>query len=388
MNRRTAMYALRMLIALGACAATLTACGVADPNVEDCGDDCPGAGVEASAGTGGDGGGSDGSSSGNGAGSGSGASGGSGSTGSGAGGTSEGGAGGDAGVAGGTGGGSGSGGSGGAVDAGACGLCPALKSHCVSGVCTECVEDGDCAEVCVSGVCEQCRGPAECQEPDASLCVEGSCEPCAADEDCMHLDRKICDAGLCVECTAERQDLCPTSATSRFVCNVLQRTCSTTAERSSANLCEKCVSDRQCQAGQLCVQQLYDEVDDDPDEGPKSVGWFCFWREDATQDGAPDGSCANARPFFDTLAGAHSIQDTEATVCGLRVTTCPAYQDYSSKACEDDEDDEACGDPDFESDAMCEMAASSTYRCTTPCLSSDDCDPGTTCSGAPKHCEL
>ena len=325
-----------------------------------------------------------------------GASGGSGSTGSGAGGTSAGGASGDGGVPGGTGGGSGSSGSGGVevdggmVDAGACGLCPALKSHCVSGVCTECVEDGDCAEVCVSGVCEQCRGPAECQEPDASLCVEGSCEPCAADEDCMHLDRKICDAGLCVECTAERQDLCPTSATSRFVCNVLQRTCSTTAERSSANLCEKCVSDRQCQAGQLCVQQLYDEVDDDPDEGPKSVGWFCFWREDATQDGAPDGDCANMRPFVDTISGAQSIQDTEATVCGLRATTCPAYQDYSIKPCDDEDDDEACGDLDFESDALCEQFSSSVFRCTTPCLSSDDCRPAVSCdtSQPTGHCEL
>jgi hypothetical protein len=158
-------------------------------------------------------------------------------------------------------------------------------------------------------------------------------------------------------------------------------------ERRSAGVCDACVSDAQCGAGQLCVMQYFDEVGDS--EGEVEVGYFCFWREDATEAGAPAGDCVNARPYVDTRADSESIEGTDATVCGLRVTTCAGYKDYSAKTCAGIEDDAVCGDARFASDAYCEMFSASTYRCTTPCLSDDDCDVGATCTAtAPKYCAL
>jgi hypothetical protein len=170
------------------------------------------------------------------------------------------------------------------------------------------------------------------------------------------------------------------------VCDVLARTCSAETRRS-AGLCDPCVSDEQCGSDQLCVMQRFDEVGDA--EGEVDVGYFCFWREDADEPNAPSDDCANTPPFVDTRAGSESISGVEATVCGLAVTTCAGYRDYRTKNCSGLDDDASCGDPRFESDGYCEMFSAETYRCTTPCLSEDDCDPGSTCpETAPKFCSL
>jgi hypothetical protein len=151
-------------------------------------------------------------------------------------------------------------------------------------------------------------------------------------------------------------------------------------------LCEACVSDEQCGSGQLCVLQKFD----DPDNGEQDVGWFCVYREDASEENEPNGSCANIPPFFSTLPGSTSIGGTSATVCGLAVTTCPAYRDFRSTPCAGTDDGASCGDPRF-NDGYCREAgmSTSTFRCTTPCGSDDDCDSLFECTDTiPKYCSL
>jgi hypothetical protein len=208
--------------------------------------------------------------------------------------------------------------------------------------------------------------------------------------DCEHLaDTPICDSGSCVACNRGDYHLCGTNGSGvRRVCDVLERTCSSELEHS-AGPCDPCVSDAQCKPGQLCVMQTYDDPTDSPDQGELDVGHFCFWREDSAEPNAPGGDCANTRPYVDTRAAATSIDGTQATVCGLRVTTCAGYRDYSSKSCTDPNNDSACGDSRFPEDGYCELFSTTNYRCTTPCGSDDDCDIGFSCdAGPPKYCNL
>ena len=212
--------------------------------------------------------------------------------------------------------------------------------------------------------------------------------PCTDHSECGHIEgQPVCDGGECVACTGTRYESCGTSDSGkRYVCDSLSRSC-TQQERASAGLCESCVSDAHCGAGQLCVMQKYDEPTDA--EGAVDVGYFCFWREDSTEPGAPNGDCVNARPYVGTRAGSQSIDGVEATICGLAVTTCAGYRDYRSKTCADPTDDAACGDERFASDGYCRTFTTGSYRCTTPCLSAEDCDSGSTCPASPpKFCSL
>jgi len=358
----------------------LTACGITEPNVEDCGDNCPGVqGGQAGGGTGGSGGDAPDGSAGDDAQAGSGGDSGTGGVG-GSGGSS-----GDAGGEGGTPGGQGG-------DGGACGACPSESPHCAQGSCVECVGDEHCDDgVCIDGSCEACRSDLDCKEPAASRCTSAhACAPCTQHAQCEHLeDTQLCVEGSCVQCTSEDRTACGTSAGgTSYVCDVQARSCSTTATRRSAGLCEACVSDEQCGTGQLCVLQRFDEAGDTPDDGEQDVGWFCLYREDSTEPNAPAGDCANLAPYVDTLSASVSISGTEATVCALRVTTCPAYRHFSAQTCAGVEDDASCGDARF-SDGLCEMLSASTFRCTTPCGSNDDCKSGFECTSTePSYCSL
>jgi hypothetical protein len=254
------------------------------------------------------------------------------------------------------------------------------------------VQDDHCEDgVCVDQQCVACRDQTDCTDPTAPRCnPQGDCVPCSQTEHCAHIEGKtLCDLGQCVQCTSTNDEPCGRDgAGERYVCDTLARTCST-HQRRSANVCDPCVSDAQCMAGQLCVMQRFDEVGDDPDMGELDVGYFCLWREDATQPFAPAGSCANAPPYFNARPGSESVDGTHATVCGFRVTTCAGYKDFIDKACDGLTDDARCGDPRFVSDGYCREALASTFRCTTPCLGADDCNVGAACTAtAPKYCSL
>jgi hypothetical protein len=382
------MRSAQELSALALGLTLLSACGLFDTNVEPCGTHCPGseagnAGTSEPAGSGGSTkpdsgmdaqvpagghGGSD-------AGAGSGGIGGMSEAG-----TSVGGTGGS--EAGGSGGSSGSAGS----TAGPCASCPSSLPHCSNDECVECLEDGECSPgVCVDNACVDCRELADCKEATASRCSQRQCLPCTTKGDCTHLtDSPVCLNGTCVECDASDYAHCGTeNSGKRRVCDVLAHTCSTSLEHS-ATLCEPCVSDAQCQNGQLCVMQTYDDPTDSPDKGEVEVGYYCF----GTIESAPSQNCANTRPFVRPIAQATSIGGTTGPICGLRVTTCPAYKQYSDKGCSGIDDDETCGDARFSADAYCRPFASE-FRCTTPCAGGDDCAMGVSCqTDLPRACSL
>jgi hypothetical protein len=138
--------------------------------------------------------------------------------------------------------------------------------------------------------------------------------------------------------------------------------------------CEPCEHDRECQAGQLCVEQVFDGT---------SVGHFCTWTKAAH---VGSGGCfEDGRPFVDD-ATATSIDGVTADLCVLRTTTCPAYFAHSQPTCSGPDDDASCGAPDL-ADGQCELNLEDNPRCTYACLSDVDCNSGAACTTA-KYCSL
>ena len=256
--------------------------------------------------------------------------------------------------------------------------------------------------------CVECLTDADCGDPAASRCDAGTCRPCTDNAHCTNVvahdsstELRICDLsggdGLCVECTGAEYSGCGTCDPSEhdcgqkdqfagapLVCDSLAKACSDQPEASSG-LCGKCVSDAECPAGQLCVPHEFDDT---------TIGYFCFWQKNAGQGGAPS-SCSSARPYVEALPGTDSIDSATAEVCALRASSCPAHQDFSSPdancAPAGTPDDTLCGEPGV-SDAYCRLfeANPDVYRCTVPCLSDDDCRPGSDCDimADPPHCVL
>lgn len=211
------------------------------------------------------------------------------------------------------------------LEDGDCVLVPGLPL-CRTGAenrCVECLNDAHCFDeeqtaYCnveagsgAENTCVQCRSDLDCLDPAASRCEAGKCVPCQTDADCHLEGFSICDtaprAPVCVECTDSRPEACAVGDAA-FLCNGLSQECTIFTPRS-ADVCEPCISDSQCQETQLCVEQFFGDV---------SVGHFCF---EAT-------SACDARPFSRLFRLAVSIDGQQADVCGLAEATCPALEDF------------------------------------------------------------
>jgi hypothetical protein len=119
----------------------------------------------------------------------------------------------------------------------------------------------------------------------------------------------------------------------------------------------------------------------------EDVDYFCFWEEGAGGD-APNDCFQDAQPFVDVLDQQVSIDGTEVTICGLRVSTCVAYAEYGTKNCAPGgiPDSNLCG---IGNDGYCRLVSGMNYRCTTLCSTDDDCKVGVNCnSGSPDVCDL
>jgi hypothetical protein len=262
-------------------------------------------------------------------------------------------------------------------------ICKEADSTCV-----ECTGMGHCAaptSICNTGTntCVECLTQTDCSSV-ASRCVSGACQPCETNPDCAHIQGKtVCDQGECVECTGTDYTVCGLDGMSRQrVCDTLNRSCSTQTERSQG-LCQSCVSDPACSAGQRCVLQTFGNPSQD-------VGYFCFWKRGDTANGAP-ALCSSAQPYVRTLSAAVSIDGETLDLCGLRTSTCVARNEFSSKDCTSGAvgDDSLCGfDPP--NDAKCITFDVGVFQCTMTCLGSQDCPPGSSCntSVAQPYCEL
>ena len=235
-------------------------------------------------------------------------------------------------------------------DANCSGATPACDA--ASNTCVQCTKDGNCSgntPFCntTQNTCIQCRTSSDCTSASASACVAGTCTGCSADADCSHITgNTVCklppasidagtDTGSCVQCTGAKYSACGQSATSTpLVCDSLSNTCSTQAQ-ASAGLCQTCVSDAQCQAGEMCVNEVFNG---------SSVGYFCFYKQGAT--GAP-AVCGNpSRPYSGLLKNASSIDGQVADICSLRVSTCTALNQFSQTSCTSStgtSNDQLCG---------------------------------------------
>ena len=288
-------------------------------------------------------------------------------------------------------------------DANCSGATPACKtaSDADSGTsaCVQCTKDSHCSgktPLCDTSknVCVQCKSNADCTKPEASLCSSGTCSPCTQDTDCTHISGKtVCntasttnpdagtdtDAGTntntCVQCTGTDYSACGQSGGKTLVCNTLTATCSTLTEHS-AGLCKTCVSDAQCPLGEMCTEELFHG---------QSVGYFCFYKQGDTANGAPASCFTNGRPYSGVLKNAVSIDDQTADICSLRVSTCAALNEFSQTDCTATTDagtlanDQACGFAPGVDSKCAESSTAGVYSCTTTCLSDLDCRMGVTC---------
>ena len=285
------------------------------------------------------------------------------------------------------------------------------RPQCTNNLCTACTADEACTgrtegTHCVLtagdsavGTCVACTAHDQCANPTPQ-CTNHECTKCTNSDACTgRTGTEICDStddatygGKCVQCTGKDYSTC-TQGALKYVCDSLVRSCSTAALEKSADACQPCISDAQCQVGKLCVFQTFDDPLDAPNRGSTDIGYFCAWRKDAAS--GPAGSCFSERPFIRTVdesAENQSIDGIATDLCVLAVTTCPAYSHYRSKDCKSQlgtADDTLCGKPVVD-DGYCVQVDASTFRCSTYCGGDDDCKAGFSCNAAtsPDTCSL
>ena len=201
------------------------------------------------------------------------------------------------------------------------------------GQCVGCsaTERGACTESqqcdVLAGACVECLQQTDCKDPKASVCdsTTHKCKACGVSSvnDCDHVAGKnVCAAGECVECTAANRAACKTGDNQAAVCDGSQRSCAPYAV-GGTGLCGACVSDAQCEAGQRCVQTLYED---------QAVGWFCQWQRGGGS-GAPALCNSSARPWLSTRPTAsRDAPEGSFEMCVLRASACPAFNVFG-KAC-------------------------------------------------------
>lgn len=245
------------------------------------------------------------------------------------------------------------------TDAGGCGTCMRDTPFCntSTGQCVACLMDSDCTEAAA----------ARC---DTST---GACTTCTDSTQCMGITgTEVCDPsdGACVQCLPGERSACGTN-----VCDARMRTCTMEMERSGV-ACSPCVSDEQCQMGQVCVEMSFGSL-------ATAVGTFCLLRQDAPAPG-PNGNCTSVPPFAGLLMNATSLDGVTTNVCTLGRSTCLAHAQYRSRDCSalSMQGDDECGVAG-QNDGLCREHAAvgaGVLRCTVPCADSSDCPSGGMCN--------
>ena len=261
-------------------------------------------------------------------------------------------------------------------DMGPCGDCGDEVCDEVTLSCVACLRDTDCTDGnrCDTDLadpsmnrCVACTSDAHCTDPAAAKCdtAAGTCTACDDSTQCEGTGQNVCSDGTCVQCSEDDESACGEN-----VCDVSAETCTTTPA-GMTGLCQPCVSDRQCSPGRVCVPMEFDET---------PLGSFCLWRQDATEGGGPMGDCLNARPYVAPAPETLTVSGESIAVCSLRQTTCDALVDFDALDCTTAFDsDETCGVEALD-DGLCRMRSAAVNRCTIPCLSDDDCKPGSSCN--------
>jgi hypothetical protein len=233
--------------------------------------------------------------------------------------------------------------------------------------------------------CVECLESTDCMSASKSLCdtATNTCSGCSGDADCTHLSATpLCEttSQTCIECKSEND--CVVGA-DKFVCAPDTHKCTTTKVHS-VDVCQECAHDLDCQVGQYCVEMSYTL----PTAGV--VGKFCLWDKTAMGAG-PNGACGTFPPYAKSQS-IKSVDGTDATVCSLATTTCPALNQFRTtvSGCTDvsPTSNDACGATGF-NDGRCRLDGDSNPMCTYPCSVNEDCSPGSTCpASGDKYCSL
>lgn len=219
-------------------------------------------------------------------------------------------------------------------DAGACGVCPPGQS-------------------CFGGSCHECGADSDCPTRGAPHCYNGTCSTCADDVSCERFaDTPACHGGTCTDCSATNHGSCSVNV----ACDVRTGRCSSFLTMSST-VCELCVSDAQCQPGQVCAPSS---------SASAAYGPVCLWRRDAGLPGAPSGDCNGSAPFGVSMH-ITSLDGVVTDVCGLEYATCRTLTRYGL-ACTDST---TCGT----------AGACTANRCTYSCSAPHVCPEDRACAG-------
>jgi hypothetical protein len=272
------------------------------------------------------------------------------------------------------------------ADAGPCpGGCPSERPVCDDGTCVECTVER--SDLCVDdtpacgpdNTCVACVSNTECDTPGAARCdtTTNTCTGCDDSAQCADFEGlTACNTvdGACVECFGDDRGAC-----GEDVCDASTNACAVGRTAGGQGLCEDCVSDAECGAGQVCVEQVFEST---------SVGRFCFFVETAPAPPGPGGDCATVGPYAFGQE-VTTVDRRTRRVCGLRFTTCLALSQFRLQGCSEAfTGDSECGVEGLD-DGLCRDPSSGAARCTVPCGSTADCPFGSTCSGAaPGFCSL
>lgn len=219
-----------------------------------------------------------------------------------------------------------------------------------------------------TGECVECLQSSQCTHAEASVCAEDhACKPCTANDECAHLGLALCDNGTCVECTMETEaEQCGQNS-----CNPATHECTDTA-RSSADICEPCVADSECEdADHFCVPMVF------MGSGAQLAAGYCLKNNNS--------GCGNA-PFTVPTLERTSLSGRTDVFCGINesVTTCTAVRqlldnDFSEEQCTEATEADDCGVPGL-MDATCETVNFNTNQCTYGCSGAGQCPSGVACN--------
>jgi hypothetical protein len=122
----------------------------------------------------------------------------------------------------------------------------------------------------------------------------------------------------------------------------------------------------------MCVDEMF---------SGDSVGYFCFYKQGDTANGAPAVCGSTSRPYSGVLK-ATSIDGQTADICSLRVSTCLALNQFSQTNCTSSgaADDQLCGFAPGVDSKCAQTSTAGVYLCTVTCLSDLDCRTGVTCN--------
>ncbi|MBU52317.1 MAG: hypothetical protein CL920_26795 [Deltaproteobacteria bacterium] len=254
-------------------------------------------------------------------------------------------------------------------------------------------------DVCKDGFTEDankkcvpsCKTNLDCQGGQA--CINSLCTPCTKDEDCNQNDKEVCESGIC----KKPGDVCPSGqiefpkdsgkcvdSCATLKCQDAFRKCDDTnptgqcgdcldgyKSKTTGGTCEKkCVSDTDCQGGQICKDELCQAC---------TASSECFSGEGSCKA----GKCERCAADTDCETGKECDTTSTPTVCR---TKCPNgfQRDPGTKQCVD-----ACKALDCDTkNRTCDKTSTpiqcgscyithvedpQTKTCVTKCSNDNDC---------------